>query len=68
MLTLVELFLDAHDRELIELMAEGEHESERYARVLGVDHLDIAERRRRVKQAKDRVRRRLKRFGIRFHV
>lgn len=67
MLRLADLFPDPHDRELIELMAEGEPEFARYVRVLGVDHLDTVEQRRRVKQAKDRVRLRLKRFGVRLH-
>ena len=67
MLTLVELFPDAQDREVIELMAEGERESMRYEQVLGCGHLAVAEQRRQVKQAKDRIRLRLKRYGIRLH-
>lgn len=67
MLKLVDLFPDPNDREVIELMAEGERESTRYAQVLGCDHLDVDAQQRRVKQAKDRIRLRLKRYGIRLH-
>jgi hypothetical protein len=66
-LKLVDLFPDSSDREVIELMAEGERVTTRYAQVLGCVHLEAAAQRRQVKQAKDRIRLRLKRYGIRLH-
>lgn len=52
---------DPQDRQVVLLMADGERETEVYARVLGIDHLSPEEQRRRVKQVKDRLRNMLKR-------
>jgi hypothetical protein len=67
MRTLRDLFPDPNDREVIELMAEGERDSARFAQVLGCAALAVPEQRRQVKQVKDRIRLRLKRHGIRLH-
>lgn len=66
-LKLVDLFPDPTDRQVIELMAEGERAMARYAQALGCVHLDAEAQRRRVEQAKERIRLRLKRYGIRLH-
>lgn len=58
---------DPRDWAVIELMLAEERRTEAYARVLGVAHLPIAEQRRRVKQAKDRLRLWLKRRGVQLH-
>lgn len=66
-LKLADLFPDPNDRAVIELMAEGEREATRYAQVLGCDHLALETQRRQVNKVKDRIRVRLKRYGIRLH-
>lgn len=66
-LKLVDLFPDPRDRAVIELMAEGERAATRYAHVLGCDHLGLDAQRRQVNKVKDRIRLRLKRYGIRLH-
>ena len=64
---LVDLFPDPRDRAVIELLAEGERSTTRYAHVLGCDHLEPEAQRRQVNKAKGRIRLRLKRYGIRLH-
>jgi len=56
------------DQEVYEMMSDGVRETTRYAQVLGCETLDSAAQRKLVKQAKDRIRVRLKRCGLRFHV
>lgn len=53
-------------REVLELMADGVRDSRRFAEVLRCTDLEVAEQRRRVKQAKDLIRLRLKRGGTRI--
>jgi hypothetical protein len=43
---------------------ERERSSDRLAEVLGVDHLPVKQRRRRVKDARDVARRKLRRIGL----
>jgi hypothetical protein len=62
-----EVLPDPVDREVLELMAEGERATARFARVIGCDDLDEAEQRKQVKQTKDRIRARLKRHGFQSH-
>ena len=66
-LTLVDLFPDPNDRAVLELMAEGECAPARYAQALGCVHLDAEAQCRQVEQAKERIRLRLKRYGIRLY-
>jgi DNA-directed RNA polymerase specialized sigma24 family protein len=66
MRTLRDILPDPVDRQVLELMMDGERSSTCYARVLGCSDLALDEQRRRVKQAKDRIRVRLKRKGLRF--
>ena len=57
----------SQDVVVLQLMVDGERRTERYAAVLGVDHLDDAEQRRIVKQAKDRLKKRLERIGAQLN-
>ncbi len=58
-------FLDECERELIwACWVEGESSTEELALILGVDHLPVEQRRRRVKNARDVARRKLLRMGL----
>lgn len=58
-------FPDERERELVWVCwVEGERSSDRLAEVLGVDHLPVKQRRRRVKDARDVARRKLQRIGL----
>lgn len=59
------LFSDPRDRQLAELVVANERSTAPYARVLGVDGRSAEEQRRVVKQHKDRIKKRLRRFGER---
>jgi len=52
------------DGRVLQLLVNGERRTERFAAVLGVDHLARAEQRRVVKQVKDRLKKRLERMGV----
>jgi DNA-directed RNA polymerase specialized sigma24 family protein len=43
------------DRKILELKLAGVRRTEEFARVLGVNHLSVAEQRQAVKRAKDRI-------------
>lgn len=43
------------DRELVAMMMSGIRETQEYARVLGIDHLSLAEQKKIVKNHKDRI-------------
>lgn len=56
---------DEYERELIwACWVDGERSSEELAKILGVEHLPIEQRRRRVKDARDVARRKLWRMGL----
>jgi RNA polymerase sigma-70 factor (ECF subfamily) len=56
---------DERERELIwACWVDGERSSEELARILGVDYLPVEQRRRRVKDARDVARRKLRRMGL----
>jgi len=56
---------DERERKLIWAhWVEGERSSERLAQIIGVDHLPVDQRRRKVKNACDVARRKLKRLGL----
>ena len=57
------LFDDPRDRQLAELVLEGERSIEVCARTLGLEGLPIVEQRREVKRHKDRIKKRLERYG-----
>lgn len=57
--------LRPEDRAVFDLMLDGERDTAPYARALGLESLPFAEQQRRVKQAKDRVMKRLQRGGHR---
>lgn len=54
---------DPLDRQVFQLMAEGERQTAAFSAVLGIAGLDIAEQRRIVKRRKDRIIKRLQRRG-----
>lgn len=58
-----EILPNALDRQLFQLMVEGERQTAAYSAVLGIEGLDVAEQRRIVKQHKDRITKRLQRRG-----
>jgi len=68
-LTRTELFqkldedLDKTDKEMLLLMFDGVRDTSRYADVMGITHLPQAEQQAQVKRAKDRLQKRLQRFG-----
>jgi hypothetical protein len=57
---------DPQDWAVLELMAFGERSTEQFAAVLGITHYATNEQRRIVKQTKDRLRVRLKRWGAKL--
>jgi hypothetical protein len=57
------LFDDSRDRQVAELVLDRERSMEPFARILGLEGLPIDERRREVKRHKDRVKKRLERYG-----
>lgn len=58
---------DDRDWQVVVLMIEGERATATFASVLGITDRPLAEQRQRVKQAKDRLRLRLKRRGVKIH-
>lgn len=54
---------DPVDQAVLLLMLEGARETERYAQIMGISHLDELSQRREVKRTKDRLIKRLQRFG-----
>lgn len=61
-----ETISDPQDRELLELMLEGERKSEAFSQVLGIGNMTPLEQRRIIKQRKDRIDARLRRLGERI--
>lgn len=58
---------DPRDRQVLLLMYNGERSTSAFAAVLGIEHLPIEVQRQRVKQVKDRLRLRIKRYGGKIH-
>jgi RNA polymerase sigma-70 factor (ECF subfamily) len=58
---------DPRDRQVLLLMYNGERRTSAFAAVLGIEHLPIEVQRQRVKQVKDRLRLRVKRYGGKIH-
>ncbi|MBP8000987.1 MAG: sigma-70 family RNA polymerase sigma factor [Chloroflexi bacterium] len=63
-------FLEAEltepDKEILFLMMEGVRDSQRYAEIMNILHLDAAAQQSEVKRAKDRLVKKLRRFGQRL--
>ncbi|MGH3320501.1 MAG: hypothetical protein ACRDN9_10025 [Streptosporangiaceae bacterium] len=59
--------LSEEDREFLLLRAEGVRDTHTYAAVLGIAHLPVAQGRRAVKRAKDRLDKRLERIRDRLN-
>jgi hypothetical protein len=58
-------FPDQRQRELVwACWVEGERSSDRLAQILGVDHVPVKQRQRRVKNARDVARRKLQEMGL----
>ncbi len=57
------LFDDPRDRQIAELVLDGERSTEQFARLLGLQSLRADEQRREVKRHKDRIKKRLDRYG-----
>jgi RNA polymerase sigma-70 factor, ECF subfamily len=58
-----EEYLDDKDVEFLRSILMGERSTEELARLLGLEHLPQVEKRRKVKQYQDRLKKRLERFG-----
>lgn len=58
--------LDKTDKEILLLMLEGVRDTESFAEVMHISHLPLPEQRAEVKRAKDRLQKRLERFGSQF--
>jgi RNA polymerase sigma-70 factor (ECF subfamily) len=58
--------LSVTDKQVLLLMLDNVRETQPYAEMMGITHLAVAEQRRVVKRAKDRVVKRLQRFGQRI--
>ena len=58
---------DPQDRQVLLLMYNGERRTSAFAVLLGIEHLPIKAQRQRVKQVKDRLRLRIKRYGGKIH-
>jgi len=58
-----ELFPSSIDRQLVELILANERKTESYAQILGLQHLTKQEQQREVKRHKDRINKRLRRYG-----
>ncbi len=58
--------LNDTDRQILQLMLAGVRETAVYADIMGITHLDVAEQKRAVKRAKDRVNKKAWRFGKRI--
>ncbi|MFA5400901.1 MAG: hypothetical protein WC359_10700 [Dehalococcoidia bacterium] len=62
-----EIFPDARDRALLDLMIDGERRTIKYCSILGIQSLSADRQRKIVKQHKDRITKRLRRLGDKIH-
>jgi DNA-directed RNA polymerase specialized sigma24 family protein len=58
---------DPYDWQVVLLMFSGERHTRAFAAVLGIEHLPMVMQRAQVKKTKDRLRLRLKRYGVKVH-
>jgi RNA polymerase sigma-70 factor (ECF subfamily) len=61
------LFEDPKDLAMVELMIAGERATEAFVKVLKLQHLPLDQQRREVKRHKDRLKKRLERYGTATH-
>jgi RNA polymerase sigma-70 factor, ECF subfamily len=66
LLALLAETFDDQERRVVELVMDGERDTDVYARLLELDHLPPGERRREVKRVKDRLQKRLRRLAPRI--
>jgi DNA-directed RNA polymerase specialized sigma24 family protein len=57
------LFRDPRDLVMVELMISGERTTEAFVKILEIRHLPMDQQRREVKRHKDRLKKRLERYG-----
>ncbi|GIK55105.1 MAG: hypothetical protein BroJett015_07680 [Chloroflexota bacterium] len=55
--------LSKTDKKLVTMMVNGVRDSHQYAQAMGLSHLDTDQQRQEVKRAKDRLTKKLQRFG-----
>lgn len=60
------LIENPQDRDILELMVAGERRTAVFAQVLGLQDLSLGEQKKIVKQHKDRLKKRLERFGVKL--
>jgi RNA polymerase sigma-70 factor (ECF subfamily) len=60
---IVGLFIDPKDREMAELILGGERSTETFVTVLGLGGRSLDKQRNEVKRHKDRIKKRLERYG-----
>lgn len=58
---------DPRDWKVVLMMFSRERRTSAFAEVLGIEHLPVAMQRAQVKKTKDRLRLRLKRYGVKIH-
>lgn len=58
---------DPRDWQVLLLLFSGERSTRVFAAILDIEHLSIEEQRQYVKRTKDRLRLRLKRYGVKIH-
>ncbi|GAC1565781.1 MAG: hypothetical protein NVS2B2_37190 [Ktedonobacteraceae bacterium] len=58
---------DPRDWQVLLLMFSGERRTSTFVTLLHIEHLTVAEQRAHVKKTKDRLRLRLKRYGVKIH-
>jgi RNA polymerase sigma factor (sigma-70 family) len=59
----LEARLTEEEKNILRLMLDGERSTAQFAEVMGISHLDEPVQRYRVKRMKDRIKKRLRRFG-----
>ena len=62
-ITALQAELEPRDQQMLWLMLDGVRETSAYAAIMGLTHLDVANQRREVKKAKDRILKKVQRFG-----
>lgn len=61
-----QIITDQRDRQILELILDGERKTEHYSQILGITDLNIRDQRQQVKRAKDRLVKKLRRLGKRL--
>lgn len=61
------IFVDPKDLVMVELIISGERMTEAFVKVLKLQHLPVEQQRREIKRHKDRLKKRLERYGKATH-